>query len=68
MKKRKIVRDIPIKIAIEEVFRYLGSQKLPNNTYYNLQSLIKEEVEQSYLLLESKGIYSFFDIISLSEE
>ncbi|NLZ73327.1 MAG: hypothetical protein GX905_05855, partial [Bacteroidales bacterium] len=56
----KIKREIPIKVAEEEVYRYLGYQReLNNDTHLNLKNIIREEIEQLYSLLESKGIYRF---------
>ncbi len=69
MEEIKIIRKIPIKIAQEEVYRYLGAQKESSyNTQGEVQKVIREEIELSYPLMENKGIYRFLPIVSTLED
>src|SRR6056297_3672153 len=68
MEKRKIINQIKIKIAEQEVLRYLGySQALIHEIHPDIKKIVREEIEQTYPLLESRGKYQFLDIISISE-
>lgn len=63
-----VIEKIPIKISEGEVLRYLGYQKkLSLNDSSHLHKVLKEELEQAYPLLESKGIYCFLTMISISQ-
>jgi cobalamin-dependent methionine synthase I len=67
MEKRKIINQIKIKIAEQEVLRYLGyPQKLIHGISADIKKIVREEIEQAYSLLESRGIYQFLDISSVS--
>ena len=69
MKEKKIIKKIPIKIAKEEVYRYLGYQQgLSHNIHSDIEKVIKEEIEHAYHLIESKAIYRFLGIISISPD
>jgi len=68
MDKRKIINKIKIKIAEQEVLRYLGyPQALIHEISTDIKKIVREEIEQAYSLLESRGLYQFLDIISISE-
>ena len=68
MDKRKIINKIKIKIAEQEVLRYLGyPQDLIHEISTDIKKIVREEIEQAYPLLESRGLYQFLDIISISE-
>jgi len=55
MEKTKIVETIKIKIAQEEVIRYLGYQKdFVTDLNSDLKEIIDEEIRQAYSLLESR--------------
>ena len=65
----KIKKEIPIKLAEQEVYRYLGYQReQKSNPHLDLKSIIKEEIEYLYPLLESKGIYRFLTIKSIAAD
>ncbi len=65
----KIIKNIPIRIADEEVYRYLGDKKDSRYTgQIEIQNIIREEIEIAYPLLENRGIYRFIPIDSTSEE
>lgn len=67
MIETKIKKEIPIKIAEEEVYRYLGYRiELNNDVRPDLKNIVREEIEQLYPLLESKGIYRFLTVKSLA--
>ncbi len=69
MEKIKIIKNIPIRIAEEEVYRYLGDKK--DSSYIGqieIQNIIREEIKIVNLLLENRGIYRFIPINSISEE
>ena len=67
MDKRKIINKIKIKIAEQEVLRYLGyPQDLIHEISTDIKKIVREEIEQAYPLLESRGIYQFLDISSVS--
>ncbi|MFW6149656.1 MAG: hypothetical protein ACOC6D_07350 [Atribacterota bacterium] len=67
MEKRKVINQIKIKIAEQEVLRYLGyPQKLIHGISADIKKIVREEIEQAYSLLESRGIYQFLDISSVS--
>jgi hypothetical protein len=69
MEKTKIVETIKIKIAQEEVIRYLGYQKdFVTDLNSDLKEIIDEEIKQAYSLLESRGIYRLLGIKSISPE
>ncbi len=68
MEETKIIKEIPIKIAEEEVFRYLGYQKEGTRVPIDIKKTIREEIEQAYSLLENKGIYRFLNIVSISAD
>ncbi len=66
MEKRKIINQIKIKIAEQEVLRYLGyPQDLIHEISTDIKKIVREEIEQAYPLLESRGIYQFLDISSV---
>lgn len=68
MKRAEIIDGIAIKIDEQEVLRYLGYQKDSINTINkDIRKVIKGEIAHTYSLLESKGIYQFLDIVSISE-
>src|SRR6056297_1320333 len=68
MEKRKIINQIKIKIAEQEVLRYLGyPQALIHEIHPDIKKIVREEIEQTYPLLGSRGKYQFLDIISISE-
>jgi cobalamin-dependent methionine synthase I len=68
MKRVEIIDGIAIKIDEQEVLRYLGYQKNSiNEIDKDIRKIIKEEIAYTYSLLESKGIYQFLDIVSISE-
>lgn len=67
MESSKIISNIKIKIIEEEVFRYLGYrkgflQKIP----LDIKNKVREEINHVDSLLDSKGIYQFLDVISIS--
>ncbi|KUK89541.1 MAG: hypothetical protein XE02_0972 [Mesotoga infera] len=69
MENSKIIENIKIKIAEEEVARYLGYQKdLVTDLNSDLKEVIDEEISQAYSLLETKGIYRLLSLKSISPE
>lgn len=67
-KTEQIIDKIKIRISEQEVFRYLGYQKNSINTINeDIEKVITEEIEETYPLLENKGLYQFLDISSISE-
>jgi len=69
MEKTKVIKEIKIKIAQEEVTRYLGYQKdFVTDLNSDLKEIIDEEIRQAYSLLESRGMYRLLSIKSISPE
>jgi len=67
MEKRKIINHIKIKIAEQQVLRYLGyPQDLIHEISTDIKKIVREEIEQAYPLLECRGIYQFLDISLVS--
>ena len=69
MQGTKIKKEIPIKVAEQEVYRYLGYRGEPSsNPHLDLKNIIREEIENLYPLLESKGIYRLLEIKSIAAD
>lgn len=68
MKEKDIIKKIRIKIDEKEVLRYLGYPKDINcESFSNIKKVIKKEIGFTYSLLNSRGIYRFVIIKSISK-
>ncbi len=65
----KIIKNIKLKIDEEEVLRYQGYRRnKAGKTNEIILEITREEIEQSYHLFESQGIYSKVMIKNISSE